>query len=150
MNKYLSGLLAGFIATLVLSLLMVLKGAMGLMPHLNVIAMLSHMLHARMGLPASPATGWVMHFLIGSVAWGLAFAALFDRLPGRKAWQKGVVFSIGAWLLMMLVPMPMAGAGLFGAHLGLPAPIMTLVLHMIFGAVLGASFAALRREPRGH
>jgi len=146
MNKYLTGLIAGFIATVVLSLLMVMKGAMGLMPHLNVIAMLSHMGHARMGLPASPAVGWIAHFMIGTVFWGLGFAALAERLPGGKFWQKGIVFAIGAWLLMMLLPMPMAGAGLFGLKLGMPAPIMTLVLHIIFGAVLGASFAGLQRS----
>jgi len=33
--------------------------------------------------------------------------------------------------------MPMAGAGFFGMQMGLMAPIMTLVLHLIFGAVLG-------------
>jgi hypothetical protein len=34
--------------------------------------------------------------------------------------------------------MPMAGAWLFGMAMGLMAPVMTLVLHVIFGAVLGA------------
>lgn len=143
MNKYLAGLLAGFIATVVLSLLMVMKGAMGLMPQLNVITMLSHMMHAKMGLPASPATGWVLHFLIGTVAWGLGFAALFNLLPGKRAWQKGIIFGTGAWLLMMLMPMPMAGAGLFGLKMGMMAPVMTLVLHVIFGAVLGAAYGRL-------
>lgn len=33
--------------------------------------------------------------------------------------------------------MPMAGKGLFGMHIGIMAPTMTLVLHLIFGAVLG-------------
>jgi hypothetical protein len=33
--------------------------------------------------------------------------------------------------------MPMAGAGLFGMNMGVMAPMMTLVLHLIFGAVLG-------------
>jgi hypothetical protein len=32
--------------------------------------------------------------------------------------------------------MPMAGAGLFGMKIGFMAPIMTRVLHAIFGAVL--------------
>jgi hypothetical protein len=38
---------------------------------------------------------------------------------------------------MMVVLMPMAGAGLFGMNMGVMAPMMTLVLHLIFGAVLG-------------
>ena len=33
--------------------------------------------------------------------------------------------------------MPMAGAGLFGMKLGMMAPLMTWVLHLVFGAVMG-------------
>mgnify|MGYP000169687771 CR=1 FL=1 len=39
----------------------------------------------------------------------------------------------------MLLPLPMAGAGFFGLSLGMMAPIMTLVLHLVYGAVLGAA-----------
>jgi len=40
----------------------------------------------------------------------------------------------------MVMVMPMAGAGLFGMKLGLMAPMMTLALHLIFGAVMGLVF----------
>lgn len=146
MNKYSAGLIAGFVATLVLSGLMLIKAAMGLMPHLNVIAMLAGMAHAKMGMPATPIVGWVLHFFIGTVVWGLLFAALFGVIPGGKAWLKGIVFGIFAWVLMMIGPMPMAGAGLFGLHLGMPAPVMTLILHIVFGLVLGATYNALRSK----
>lgn len=125
---------AGFVATLVLSVLMIFKAMMGLMPDLNVIKMLAHMMHA------APVMGWVAHFVIGAIIWGIAFALLFNTLPGKAAWLKGILFAIGAWLLMMIVVMPMAGAGLFGLHLGIMAPVMTLVLHIIFGAVLGGVY----------
>lgn len=145
------GMIAGFIATVVLSALMIMKSTMGLMPELNVIAMLSKMMGT-----ASPATGWVAHFFIGTVIWGGLFAWLDPRLPGGNHWLKGVVFGVGAWILMMIAVMPIAGAGLFGAHLGMMAPVMTLVLHVIFGAVLGAVYGAehpasthqLQHEPR--
>jgi len=150
MNKYVAGLLAGFIATVVLSMMMAVKSLMGLMPDLNVIAMLSHMAHAKMSMPAGPVTGWVLHFMIGTVAWGLAFAALYARIPGSKSWQKGILFGIGAWVLMMVGPMPMAGAGLFGLNLGIAAPVMTLMLHILFGAVLGASYSHLRQQRKAH
>jgi hypothetical protein len=35
------------------------------------------------------------------------------------------------------------GAGLFGMNMGIMAPIMTLVLHLIFGAVLGWVYGLL-------
>lgn len=40
-------------------------------------------------------------------------------------------------LVMMVVMTPMAGKGLFGMSIGIMAPMVTLVLHLIFGAVLG-------------
>tara|TARA_R110000796_G_scaffold252513_1_gene387288 strand:+ start:1769 stop:2203 length:435 start_codon:yes stop_codon:yes gene_type:complete len=135
MTNLKSGFLAGFIATVVLSVLMVMKGMMGLMPELDVAAMLAGMI----GAPV--IVGWIVHFLIGTVAWGGGFAVLYDYIPGSSAVQKGIVFGIAAWLGMMILIMPMAGAGLFGLALGMMAPIMTLVLHIIFGAVLGAVFA---------
>ncbi len=147
MNNYVRGMMAGFVATIALSVLMVLKGMMGLMPHLNVIHMLARMAHGYMGMPATPALGWVLHFLIGSVVWGLAFAFLFSRLPGASAVIKGLVFGVLAWLLMMILPMPMAGAGFFGLKMGLMAPVMTLILHLIYGVVLGYVYGLLNKSP---
>ena len=127
-------IMAGFIATIVLSLLMVLKTVIGLMPQMNVIKMLARM------LGTGPLGGWLAHFVIGSIAWGIGFVVLFRFLPGKAPWLKGAIFAIGAWVLMMLIIMPMAGAGLFGVHLGIMAPIMTLVLHIVFGVVMGAVY----------
>jgi len=39
--------------------------------------------------------------------------------------------------------MPMAGAGMFGLKLGMMAPVMTMMLHAIFGAVLGGVYKKL-------
>jgi len=41
--------------------------------------------------------------------------------------------------------MPMTGAGIFGMNSGIMAPMTTLVLHIAFGAVLGASTAPAYR-----
>ena len=137
MQKLPAGLVAGFIGTVVLSAMMLVKAMMGLMPQLDVVAMLS----AMMGAPI--ALGWLAHFMIGTLAWGGAFALFYDRIPGGSAPIKGVVFGVAAWLAMMLFVLPMAGAGLFGLALGMMAPVMTLVLHIIFGLVLGATFQIL-------
>jgi hypothetical protein len=126
--------LAGFVATIVLSILMIIKGKMGLLPDLNVIVMLAHMAHLK------PVGGWVIHFAIGTLAWGLGFAALFKLLPGSAPWVKGIAFAVAAWVAMMIIVMPLAGAGLFANHLGPMAPIMTLVLHIIFGAIMGSLY----------
>lgn len=138
MSKYMNGIKAGFVATAVLSLLMLAKGMMGLMPNLDVISMLSRI----MGLPGAYWTGWLAHFFIGTVVWGGLFALLVPKIPGASYAVKGMVFGAGAWLLMMLLVMPMAHAGLFGILLGMMAPIMTLMLHLIYGAVLGFAYGS--------
>ncbi|MCQ4322211.1 DUF6789 family protein [Stutzerimonas stutzeri] len=130
------GLLAGFIATVVLSVLMLMKTMMGLMPQLDVIAMLSGM------LGSGPAIGWLLHFFIGTVLYGIAIALLASRAT-RSATMSAVLLGVIGWLIMMILLMPMTGQGLFGMNLGLMAPIMTLVLHLIFGAALGAVYGKL-------
>jgi len=130
------GMLAGFAATLVLSAIMFMKAMMGLMPELDVIGMLSGM------LGTSPAVGWVVHFIIGTVFYGAAIALLAPSLPGGPT-VSGMILGAAGWLIMMVLIMPMAGQGLFGMNLGIMAPVMTLVLHLIFGAVLGWTYGTL-------
>ena len=115
------GIAAGFVATVVLSAMMLVKHSMGLMPELDPIAMITAMAGAN-----SPALGWIAHFVIGSILWGIGFAVVSPYLPG-PFWLRGVIFAVGAWLLMMIVMMPMAGAGLFGLGLSMMTPVATLV-----------------------
>jgi uncharacterized membrane protein YagU involved in acid resistance len=137
------GIIAGFIATVVLTVLMLVKEMMGLMPELNVISMLSTMANAKMGMPGTPMVGYLLHFVIGAIVFGVLFHLLNGSLPGGNQLMKGIVFGVVAWLLMMLLVMPMAGAGMFGMSMGVMAPAMTLMLHVIFGAVLGFSYSKL-------
>jgi hypothetical protein len=131
MTNLKNGFLAGFIATAVLSAMMVIKSMMGVMPQLDVAAMIGMM----MGVPV--AVGWIIHFMIGTIAWGGGFALLYDMIPGGSPIGKGIAFGVVAWLGMMVMIMPMAGAGFFGMNMGLMAPMMTLLLHIVFGTVLG-------------
>ena len=137
------GLLAGLVATLALTFFMMMKKIMGVMPELDPVHMMSEMIAQKMGTAPSTMIGWVMHFFIGSVVWGGAFAVLNNRLPGKNQISKGINLGIGAWLVMMIGPMPLSGAGLFGLQLGFMAPAMTLVLHIIFGFFLGIVFKKL-------
>jgi hypothetical protein len=142
--KFGKGIVASFAATIVLSAIMMMKQAMGLMPQLNPIEMITHMMGA-----STPLVGWAGHFMIGTILWGVIFAGLDPILPGPH-WLRGAIFATGAWLIMMVMMMPMAGAGLFGLGLGLGmmAPAATLMLHWIFGAVLGGVYGALTRQER--
>ena len=131
-----AGILSGFAATVALSILMIIKSTMGVMPDLNAVKMLAGMMNA------SPVMGWVAHFMIGTVIWGTLFAFVVNNLPGGVL-SSAIIFSIGAWLLMMIGPMPMAGAGFFGLHIGVMAPVATLMLHVVWGIVLGLTYVRL-------
>lgn len=141
MENVTKGALAGLAGTVALSALMVMKEMMGLMPELNVIRMLAGM------TGTSPIVGWLIHFAIGALAWGGIFAILNASIPGGNQVVKGIVLGLVAWLAMMLVVMPMAGQGLFGVAIGPAAPIMTAVLHVVFGAVMGWVYAAQISTP---
>lgn len=112
------GMAAGLTATVALSTLMVLKSVMGLMPEFDVIAMLTGMMGA-----SSPLAGWLVHFAIGILILGSLFAWLDMNLPGNRHWLNGIFFGIGAWLVMMILMMPVAGAGFFGLKFGVIAPM---------------------------
>ncbi len=141
MNNIVKGVVAGLVATIVLSALMVLKEMMGLMPELNVVAMLAGM------LKTSAAMAWLVHFILGAVVWGVGYAVFQSWIPGGNSIVKGIILGIGVWVMMMVAVMPMAGAGMFGMNLGMMAPIMTLMLHVIFGAVLGGVYDKLSAPP---
>ena len=131
------GIVAGFAATAVLSAMMVMKQSMGLMPELNPIATIAEMAGA-----GSLLVGWIGHLVIGTVFWGAGFAIVSPYLPGSY-WLRGSIFAAGAWLMMMLVVMPMSGSGLFGLRLGMMTPVATFVLHIVFGLVLGGVYSLL-------
>jgi len=135
-----NGLIGGFVGSAVLAVIFLLKSMMAIMPQMDVIAMLSMM----MGMTA--IMGWVAHFVIGTIAWGGIFALANDSIPGGSQIGKGVVLGIAAWLLMMIAVMPMAGAGFFGMNFGMMGAGMPLVLHIVFGAVMGFTAQAMGRD----
>ena len=142
MNHIPAGIIAGLVATAALSALMMIKAQIGILPGLDVIALLA----AMMG--TGSAAGWVLHFLIGA-GYGVIFSRMSRNDTVRGAMTKGILLGLVGWVAMMVLLMPVMGKGLFG--LSMPSetmlvPLVTLMLHVIFGAVLGASHRALARQ----
>ncbi len=54
--------------------------------------------------------------------------------------MRGIAIGVVGSLIMMVMLMPMVGAGLFGLHRDGMAPAMTPILHLILGAVLGSVY----------
>ena len=132
MNKFFKGIVAGLVATIVLSVLMIMKSKMGIMTDVNVIAMLA----SKMG--GNSVMAWFAHFMIGMLGYGIAYVVIFSKLPFNSIILRGVALGMAGWVAMMIAIMPMINAGLFGLNLasGMMVPVATLMLHIIFGAVL--------------
>ena len=135
-----SALTAGFAATVVVSICLMAARGIELLPTFDLIALIANALMMVTGGAPNPIAAWAVHFLIGTILWGVGYSIVESNLPGPPA-VRGMLFSAGAWLVMMIIVMPMAGTGLFGLSLGPSAPIAILVLHLIFGATLGIVYA---------
>jgi hypothetical protein len=81
------------------------------------------------------------HFFV-AIGLALLYARLVEPRIGGQDWLRGVAFALLPWLLSILVVLPLSGGGLFGAELGAgPLPAFgNLVLHLVFGATLGAIY----------
>ncbi|MGQ9601047.1 MAG: DUF6789 family protein [Anaerolineae bacterium] len=141
------GLIAGFIATVAMTLLTNVAPLMGF-PPMDIATMLGTM------LIADPATaflpGLAMHFMIGLVL-ALGYAVFFANVLPGQPWLRGALYGLVPWLLAMVVVMPMVGLvhpmvsagmmpnpGFFLTGMGtVLAPIGSLIGHIVYGAVLG-------------
>lgn len=132
------GVIAGFIATVALSALILLFNAMGVLKELDIIEHID-----KLG-SIQKAAAWVDHFIVGALLWGPIFAA-FEATTDEKypRWQKGLMFGVITWFLMMIIFMPVIGAGLFGWRLGLVEPVGMLGMNLFYGLVLGVVFELL-------
>jgi hypothetical protein len=130
------GLVSGLAATIILSLVIVLKQALGILPQLSTISVLAQMLGYH-----SLGVGWIAHFFVGVILWGPLYAWI-DPRSTYPHWFIGMMFASCVWLGLMLIIMPIVGAGVFGLKLGIVTPTATLILHWIYGAVLGGVFGS--------
>lgn len=139
------GMLAGLVATLTISLFMILRLSAEIMTWYNIVEIMNLTAQRVLGTPNSMAVGWIVHFVVGTLIWGTLFALLAPYLPGSSDARRGLVFGLGAWLVVMITVFPLAGSGLFGMGFGLIAPLSTLLGHIVFGLVLGATYGWLQR-----
>ena len=137
MSNSLRGMLAGLVATLVLSGILILKGNLGLWPELNIIRLLTNLGSIQ------TVAAWMDHFIVGVVVWGLLFGAFDSMWENGAYWLKGLIFGVFAWLLMMILFMPLAKVGWFGTKIGPSATLVTLGMHLIYGLVLGLAYGLL-------
>lgn len=138
MGDLTKGFEAGLIATVFISVLLYAQQAAGVHPDFNLIALLQ----SAAGMPGEIFMPWIIHFIVGSVFWGLGFAVLSPHLPGPH-WLRGAIFGVLAWIVMMLVFLPAAGLPVFAQGMGIGIPATAFALHLVFGLVLGEAYHLL-------
>ena len=120
MSRVKQGIVAGFIATVVVSVLELVN-----LLFAKVFDPFPEVVSRMFRLGDNLAAGWAIHFVIGSLVMGPLFAILYERLPTRTPETRGTLFAVAAWVAMMLIT------------------------HMVFGGVMGNVFARLlAREKR--
>jgi uncharacterized membrane protein YagU involved in acid resistance len=106
-NKLVRSILAGVVATAVMTVVGVMAPMMGL-PKMNPAEMLSGM------LGVSPVLGWLMHFMIGTI-FAIVYVYLFNpRVHIHSRAGKGLVYGIVVFvfaqimmfLMSKMMPMP--------------------------------------------
>jgi hypothetical protein len=145
-NKDISrGILAGVLATSILSLLMLSRGLVPQFETVTVLIGIARILLDGSGLPA-PFAGWLWFFAIGGLWWGAWFAIIAPIIPGRSFWVKGAVFGLVIGLAVIWTIMPLAAGGALGMKLSLWQPVVTLSEHLIYGLALGGIYSWLTTQ----
>ena len=137
MSRVQKGLVAGFAATAVVSIIEAINMTVGhwavAFPQLLAVILQS---------PDTPVLGWVGH-LVAGLGLGALFGVLCPRLPTDTPESKGILFAVGAFILMGLVVAPIGGAGMFFMRAGFGSLAWMIASHAIFGIVLGNVYGRL-------
>lgn len=143
-----AGVLAGFLGTFAMTAVLVLAYALASSIGSPEGSAIQRWFWALGNNPLVERTVDSVVFAIGAdLAMGLLLALVYarfvePRLRGAN-WLRGMQFALIPWLLSLVVFLPLMGGGLLGMNIGAgPLPILgNLILHLVYGAVLGLSYA---------
>lgn len=141
-------LLSGFIATFAMSAaLAVAYGVANVAGDRSGFFLERWLYHLNHNEITDRAGNSVVTAILANLAVGLLVAVLYgrieQRLPGARGYQRGMIFSLGLWIISILVVFPIMNGGILGIDLDAgPLPVIgNLFLHLVYGATLGALFS---------
>lgn len=125
----------GVVATLAMTILMLLGSASGLspMPRPIPVAIMGKLFGGGAPRPVLMVLGVASHLAYGGV-WGGVLA----RLSSSVTIGKGVLLALLLWLGMQVLVLPFLGWGVFGTALTVKIAVATLILHLVYGITVGA------------
>lgn len=152
MSRVQKGVLAGLAATLAVSALEAANLFLG-----PWAASFPRLLSVMLQMPDLIIAGWVAHLVVGTVVLGSLFGVLCPRLPTDTTESKGILFAVGAFIVMGLTVAPAVGmmggrpVGIFFMQAGFGTLAWMIATHAIYGIVLGSVYGRLvEREKRAH
>lgn len=143
-----SAIWAGLVATLVMTVMMYIGKAMTKSP-MDMPRMLGLMFTGPEHSGVVYTMGLIVHFMFGTL-FGILYGWLFSTLGVEASWLWGGIFGFvhgivaGFFIGMMPTMHPRMGPGKtlpspgpFGKNYGSTTPMRLVVLHIVFGIVLG-------------
>lgn len=137
-RRFLEGVRAGLIATLAMSVVMVISNllASSILPEPIPLALIASLLAKlfRTDTVTTPEIllATLLHFAYGAFWFGMLAVSVF-----RVTWKKGLVIAFGLWLIMFVFMLPLAGAPVFDVVTKPGMWIMTLLMHAVYGVTGG-------------
>lgn len=124
----------GVVATIAMSILMIIGVRTGIAPMPKPIpaAIVGKL------LGGGPKALVMILAIVSHIAYGGFWGAVLARFASPVTIGKGLGLGVILWLIMQLVVLPFLGWGLFGSAVTLKIAGATLLLHLVYGAVLGA------------
>jgi hypothetical protein len=149
--NYTRAVLGGIVGGAVMSLLMAAGRAMGMQANLEM--MLGTMFGAAPG-PGTWMLGFAMHLVISALI-AVVYGWGFEYLTHRSGWSVGfgfaVVHAVIAGVVMgmipaihPLIPEQMPAPGAFMSNLGMIGIAAEFMLHVVYGAIVGAMYGPVR------
>lgn len=151
-----SALLWGFVATIVMTTITTASLAIGV-SRMSMPFLLGTMVTS--DRDRAPVYGFLLHLAIG---WAFAaFYALVFEAWGRATWWMGAAVGLVHALAVLVVLLPILPGlhprmasedqgpeptraleppGFMGLHYGRTTPLVTIITHLVYGAILGASY----------
>lgn len=135
----------GLLATLGMTLIMLAATAFQVSPMPAPVPIaLARWAFGALPMPVLVILGMLAHFFYGGVAGVILAWVLKERV---NLWW-GLGWGVLLWLGMELVFLPLLGWGLFGSAITPKIAVATLILHLIYGGILGWGLAWHSRRQR--
>lgn len=88
------------------------------------------------------AVGMILNLIVGLV-WALIYARFAEPMLSGPGYIQGMLFALVPFVLSVIIVFPLMDGGFLGSDLGAgPLPVIgNLILHLVYGAVLGTMYA---------